>query len=518
MRSTSISSSDSGSDSDAGDEDPLASVNVPLPANLSNFISSNAAAVALGKAFFWDEQLGSDAQVACATCHYAIGADTRETNIMHPGPNGIFESVSGPGVTVTPDIFPIMSDDVAGSQGVANVTFEGIVPGEALEMGTPLVDPVFGTNRLVTGRNTPTAINVIFTDENFWDGRARNHFNGMTPGGAADAMQVLHTSGDTLALMETGLFDASTASQATGPPLSEVEMSFVGRRFLDIAQKMLPLRPLALQDVHVNDSSLDARRHMSGKGLVGTYTQMIQEAFHPEFWDSDILLDANQNMVGSGLPTTGETFSLMESNFTLFWGLAILAYEATLVSDDTKFDRVAAGTETFTPMEALGFEVFEGEGRCDHCHRAPEFTNAAITNGGNGNAFAHIGVRPADIDPGAGEGEFKTPSLRNIELTGPYFHNGSRLTLRQVVEFYDGGGDFPSDMVDSQIRELELSDTEKEALIHFMLTLTDERVRVAAEPFDHPSLTPANSVPIPATGRNGGASATTFLGASPFDL
>ncbi|MCQ1058433.1 cytochrome-c peroxidase [Photobacterium sp. ZSDE20] len=98
-------------------------------------------------------------------------------------------------------------------------------------------------------------------------------------------------------------------------------------------------------------------------------------------------------------------------------------------------------------------------------------------------------------------GAFKTPTLRNVELTGPFMHNGSMATLEQVVEFYNRGGnrtsegngdssgfDGISSNLDPDIRSLDLTDYEKKALVAFMKSLTDERVRQEKAPFDHPQL------------------------------
>jgi hypothetical protein len=94
-------------------------------------------------------------------------------------------------------------------------------------------------------------------------------------------------------------------------------------------------------------------------------------------------------------------------------------------------------------------------------------------------------------------GSFKAPQLRNVEFTGPYFHNGGKLTLRQVVDFYTRGGDFPIsnaahrdfNLVNMNIEiQSNLSETEKVALVDFLLELTDERNRFAAAPFDHPEV------------------------------
>jgi hypothetical protein len=94
-------------------------------------------------------------------------------------------------------------------------------------------------------------------------------------------------------------------------------------------------------------------------------------------------------------------------------------------------------------------------------------------------------------------GSIKAPGLRNVELTGPYFHNGGKLTLAQVVDFYSRGGDFPTTNAihrDFNIVNLELDiqaqlNPEQEvALVDYLLTFTDERVRNEQAPFDHPEV------------------------------
>jgi cytochrome c peroxidase len=133
------------------------------------------------------------------------------------------------------------------------------------------------------------------------------------------------------------------------------------------------------------------------------------------------------------------------------------------------------------------------------------------------------------------DGSFKTPTLRNVELTAPYFHNGGTLTLRQVVDFYNRSGDFKDQNiadVPSDIAELGLTSSEKEELVAFMRSLTDERVRRHKAPFDHPELLVPNGhltdsqdriqtdstgrplsqwTLIPASGRHGFAGLPNFL-------
>jgi cytochrome c peroxidase len=566
----------------------LHGVPVPETPNLCLYVKDRSAAVALGKAFFWDMQAGSDG-VACATCHFNAGVDNRKRNQLSPGllnqdpeRRTRFDPTAsgangGPNYPLKVRDFPFFqladvndrdsavvfqTDDIASSQGVFRARFNAIVPGSASDDCT-LVPDVFQVGsvhvRRAEPRHTPTVINAVFNFRNFWDGRANNHFNGVNPFGRRDAEAVIHAVRDGVLVTErVDLPNSSLASQAVGPILSPFEMSCEGRTFPLVGRKLLRLRPLGLQEVDPTDSVLGALRHTDGKGLSQSYGQLIEDAFQPELWRSGEHVDG---------------FTLKEANFSLFWGLAIQAYEATLVSDDTRFDRFADGdTAALSAQEQEGLAVFTGKGRCVNCHRGPELTSAAThlqaeaEEGrlavrmlvGDGRAalydvgFYNIGVRPTEEDVGVGgvdpfgmslsfarqakrlaagqdardpfhvdpatfavepgvpvdrderdavDGAFKVPTLRNIAFTGPYFHNGSALTLEQVVEFYNRGGNrrergagdttgFPPNRsnLDRGIAPLGLTDGEKAALVAFLKSLTDERVRVEKAPFDHPQL------------------------------
>jgi hypothetical protein len=96
------------------------------------------------------------------------------------------------------------------------------------------------------------------------------------------------------------------------------------------------------------------------------------------------------------------------------------------------------------------------------------------------------------------DGASKVPTLRNVELTGPYLSNGSQGTLMQAVEFYDRGGDFPQENgphMHPDIRRLKLGEDAERDIVAFLLTLTDERVRQESAPFDHPQLFLSHGVP-----------------------
>jgi hypothetical protein len=161
----------------------LKAVTLPKPVGINAYVKNEAAAIALGKALFWDMQAGSDGTVACATCHYQAGADGRSVNQLNPGANGAFD-IARPNHKLVASDFPFRKlsdvtdrtstvvrdrDDVAGSQGVHGAMFNNIVLGgrkdnAALVAADPMGYQVGGLNvRRVTGRNTPSVINASGT-------------------------------------------------------------------------------------------------------------------------------------------------------------------------------------------------------------------------------------------------------------------------------------------------------------------------------------------------------------------
>lgn len=153
---------------------------------------------------------------------------------------------------------------------------------------------------------------------------------------------------------------------------------------------------------------------------------------------------------------------------------ALAAFQRTLITDASPFDRYAAGDfNALTPPQRRGLTLFRsGATRCFECHTAPTFAS---------DTFRVIGV-PSD-DPGRAAvssdgdiGAFKVPTLRNIALTAPYMHDGSMATLEEVLDFYaDGGGRAHGiENVDVFVQGFEMNDQERADLIAFLYALTDE--------------------------------------------
>ena len=159
------------------------------------------------------------------------------------------------------------------------------------------------------------------------------------------------------------LENSSLASQAVGPPVSDFEMSARGRPFPKIGKKMLSLTPLAKQVVSPQDSVLGtlANPVAPNKGLTTTYIAMIKAAFQPQYWSNTnqhgYPTDRRLGLMSNGAATPGDTnqFTQMEANFSLFFGLAVQLYEATLISGETPFDAFleAAGNLTTQQQTAM---------------------------------------------------------------------------------------------------------------------------------------------------------------------
>lgn len=274
----------------------LKTVAVPAVPGLAQYVRDEKALVVLGKALFWDMQAGSDGKTACASCHFHAGADHRVQNQLAPPANG-----TG-GVTVNRTLtaadYPFHAPGnqggarvVTGSAGTFSRTFFDVKAGAAEEDGADLFSSRFSANgrqtRQVTSRNTPSVIDAVFNVRNFWDGRASDIFNGVSPAGEADAgARVVAWRDGHLVEERVRLANSSLASQAVGPVLNELEMSYAGRDFAKVGEKLLTLRPLGRQMVSATDSVLGAYADASGVGLAAehTYGRLIEAAFAPAYW------------------------------------------------------------------------------------------------------------------------------------------------------------------------------------------------------------------------------------------
>lgn len=156
---------------------------------------------------------------------------------------------------------------------------------------------------------------------------------------------------------------------------------------------------------------------------------------------------------------------------------AIACYERTLVSGWSRFDRYLYENDAnaLTEAEVRGWRVFNSqETGCAACHNGHDLTDHSFRNIGTSlDHTADPGRERITLDP-ADRGKFKVPTLRNIAVTGPYMHDGSKSTLEEVIDHFIGGGvDDPNK--DPLVRPLVLSTQQRADLLAFLGSLTDER-------------------------------------------
>ena len=460
----------------------LRAVAVPTPPNLGEFVRDPAMARALGKALFWDMQVGSDGVQACASCHFRAGADPRSKNQLSPGlkhvtdPDLTYSTGTGPNYQLDSSDFPLTRLSIPGVRGSLDPATDSndAVASQGIHHPGNETDPqgfrVGGANtRRVEPRNTPSVINAVFNHRQFWDGRAENVFNGVNHLGQRDPDARLYRADDPRMPVEVRveLINSSLASQAVAPVVSDLEMAAPGRTRLDIARelcktkrnqgkKVNKVRPLGLQLVSPTDSVLGSMSRWPQKGLsFSRYDEMIKTAFYEKWWKarklirvnddgSTTLVSKNDGECEDG--TCGENeYSLIQYNFSLFFGIAIQLYEATLVSDDTPWDRFrrehASSTDpdlnpwtNLNPSQISRFALFGANlfndrtrgpqnVRCSNCHEQNELTDAsarrvaAAVNGPvrnrDGNVidkgFNNIGIRPTGDDLGVGASDVFGP-------------------------------------------------------------------------------------------------------------
>ncbi len=148
---------------------------------------------------------------------------------------------------------------------------------------------------------------------------------------------------------------------------------------------------------------------------------------------------------------------------------AIASYERTILSGNAPVDRYQAGdTKALSPQAARGFALFKGKANCTSCHVGFNFSDGDFRNLGVGMNKPNPDLGRYDVthDP-ADKGKFKTPTLREITESGPYMHDGSMKTLKEVVDFYDKGGE-KNPNLDKQIVPLHLTAQEKTDLVAFL--------------------------------------------------
>jgi cytochrome c peroxidase len=306
--------------------------------------------------------------------------------------------------------------------------------------GTYNLSASFGFNEQTTDRKANTFINAAYSPALFWDGRALPTFRDPITN------QVIIPMGGAL------------ESQVMAPPVSGIEMAHGGRDWNQVATRISGSKPLALSPSM--PQSLET--WIGGR----TYPQLFEEAF--------------------GTPEVTPVRIAM----------AIASYERSLFSDQTPLDKASAQIEPLTPAEEQGRQLFV-QLQCNVCHDGSLLADDVYHNIGVRPQAEDIGREAVTSDP-MNRGQFRTPTLRNVELRAPYMHNGRFQTLEEVIEFYNRGGDFDAPNIDhGNIRPLNLNSQEKASLVTFLKRpLTDPRVANGLPPFNSPTLyTQSNRVP-----------------------
>jgi cytochrome c peroxidase len=259
-------------------------------------------------------------------------------------------------------------NDVVSSQGVRAGEFRGVSPGRVDY--AVLIEPDSGfdyhftwpavgipnTVRRVEPRNAPSVVNAVFNFRNFADGRADAFFNGVNPLGFRDPSARVKVFVDgQLGAEKLRIPFSSLASQSVGPPLNGFEMQFDPRTFADIGKKMARAEPLSGQNVACDDSLLGelacgtetgVQRGLADKN----YGDMLKAIFDERFWGDgegeNVCLKVVADDVTVVDCSAEHDYTLFEWNFALFFGLAVQAYEATLVTEQTIVDLVRGGIAT----------------------------------------------------------------------------------------------------------------------------------------------------------------------------
>ena len=214
----------------------------------------------------------------------------------------------------------------------------------------------------------------------------------------------------------------------------------------------------------------------------GSITSLEEQAFEPVInpiemhntWEN-VEITLNDHNEYPLLFKNAFNIDYIDSNHVV---MALAQFERTLISTNSKFDRFLKGEEQLTSSELNGYAIFNSEkGDCFHCHGTQMFMDNSFHNNGlDIEPFLDLG-RAKVTGSINDNGKFKTPTLRNIEFSAPYMHDGRFSSLEEVVEHYNSGGNYSS-TVDPLMKKigigLQLTNQEKQDLIAFLKTLSDD--------------------------------------------
>ena len=214
----------------------------------------------------------------------------------------------------------------------------------------------------------------------------------------------------------------------------------------------------------------------------GSAMTLEEQAFEPirnhlemnNTW-SNVENDLNNDSTYLDLFRRAFNISYIDSNSVV---KALAQYERTLISANSRYDKYIRQQLQLSPSELNGYVIFNSEkGDCFHCHGTNLFMNNDFNNNGlDIEPFLDLGL--ANITGNENDkGKFKTPTLRNIEYSAPYMHDGRFSSLEEVVEHYNNGGNY-STTIDPLMKNigigLQLTNEEKNDLIAFLKTLSDD--------------------------------------------
>ncbi len=221
----------------------------------------------------------------------------------------------------------------------------------------------------------------------------------------------------------------------------------------------------------------------------GANPSLEEQAIHPIV--SDIEMDGDPATIINRLKSHSvypqkfeEVFQEEPSTKTIV--NAIASFERILLSTDSPYDRYLQGdSSALSSAQKRGMSLFfnHQRGECFHCHTGPNFTDDSFHNNGLYEEYTDPGrmeVTGREND----EGKFKVPTLRNIEYTAPYMHDGSMNTLKEVVDHYASGGNGHRNQ-SVLLRNIDFSEEEKADLIEFLKALSDENF-IQNEDFHRP--------------------------------
>lgn len=210
--------------------------------------------------------------------------------------------------------------------------------------------------------------------------------------------------------------------------------------------------------------------------------------FEPEFFNTDMDLLVVKLKNHKEYPALFKTVfgvsdisTLSHNELKLKIVYSLSQFLRTMVSNNSKYDRYLRREVNLTPSELNGYTIFNTEkGDCFHCHGTALFTNNVFTNNGLDTLFIgqNKGYYLVTGDP-KDMGKFRATTLRNIELTAPYMHDGRFATLQEVIEFYNSGVHQNSPNIDPIMTKdfkkygLQLTPQDKADLLAFLKTLTD---------------------------------------------